>query len=195
MKMVQVLMEALIPVMGFFLWDWSLYFILLFYLMDLLSDLFFANVRSRRTQKENAVLSTRDWIFRSTFTVLILTLIIIGTGFALYHMNPFHSFIGELKAFWTYEEMGIQQGYLLVPLVFLAAYQQYKMDFLMPARYRSTDHQNIWSPYIRAYLFVLGGVFLVMLSTLFIIFDEVVYVLLTVTLSSVYKFWQGEINA
>lgn len=190
MKTIQVLMEALIPLLGFFLWDWSLYFILLFYLMDMLSDLFFANVRSRRTQQENRELSVRDWIFRSTFAILLLALIITGTGFALYHMNPFHSFLGELKAFWMYEEMGIQQGYLLVPLVFLAAYQQYKMEFLMPARYRSTDHNNIWKPYMKAYLYILGGVFLVLISTVFIVFDEVVYVLLTLMLSSAFKFWQ-----
>ena len=52
-KIIQVAADAAIPLMGFFLWDWSLYFILLFYLLDLLASEIIAHLSARKIREYN----------------------------------------------------------------------------------------------------------------------------------------------
>lgn len=188
LRYIQVVMEALIPVLGYFLWDWTLYFILLFYLLDVFSDLIFNNVKCYRIIKENSE-SSAFWFNRSVFATLLLGVSIVLLHFALFHMDPARKFTQELMAFWTYEDMGIQQGYFLIPLVFFASFQQYKLEFLMPARYKSLQVMHVWQPVFRAYLFILVGTLLVLLSTFFIVLDELVYIALIVLLTTAYKLY------
>jgi hypothetical protein len=44
---------------------------------------------------------------------------------------PTIDFTKEMLAFWKYKDMGIEQGYFLLPLIVIAGYQRYKMEFLM----------------------------------------------------------------
>ena len=47
-KYVQLFTEALIPLLGFFMWDWGLYFILLFYFIDITTDEVFSHLKSKK---------------------------------------------------------------------------------------------------------------------------------------------------
>ena len=38
--------------------------------------------------------------------------------------------VSEIKNFWFYKEMGIEQGYVLVPLIAFMGFTQYKVEFL-----------------------------------------------------------------
>jgi hypothetical protein len=40
------------------------------------------------------------------------------------------SFYDELVSFWTYTELGIQQGYVLLPILFLGSYLRIRKDLM-----------------------------------------------------------------
>lgn len=188
MRYIQLALEASIPLLGFFLWDWSLYFILLFYFLDLASNEIIMHLKSKKIADYIHTSETRkSWLKRAAFSLLMLT-----TGIALIHaallfIHPGIVFWKEMLAFWQYEEMGIQQGYLFVPLVFLMSYQQYKMEFLMPARFRKLSMKDIWIKHTRALIFIAGFAGLSLGLTLFITLPEIVFVLGIVAFSSVYR--------
>lgn len=64
--------------------------------------------------------------------------------------------ITEIQKFWFYKEMGIEQGYVLVPLIVLMGFTQYKVEFLLPAQYTKITIQNLWESHIQAMLVILA---------------------------------------
>lgn len=185
-KYAQVVLESLIPLFGFFLWDWGLYFILLFYYIDLLADHVITHVKSKRiltAQKEEK----QDWLKQGAMGLLLLILGIVVTHFAIRALSPRIDFIQEIKAFWTYEEMGLQQGYVLVPLVFLMAYQQYKMDFLRLQKFNRLSIINLWKSKNQAKLLIIAFASLVLAIAQFFILPEWTYVIGIVVVSSAYS--------
>lgn len=69
---------------------------------------------------------------------------------------PGINFTQEMIAFWEYKDMGIQQGYILLPLLILIAYQRYKLEFLMPAKYRNIKQADLWRNHYKAYLVLIA---------------------------------------
>lgn len=159
-KILQLLLEALLPVVGYWFWDWNLYFILLFYFIDLIAGEVIVNLKSSKIVNAQ-VLDNSDWIKRAIISIILLLLGITVVHFGVYLFQSNINFITQLKAFWTYEDMGIQQGYILLPLVVFAAYQQYKMEFLMRAKEKNTDLNRLW--YLR---FISNGLILVFAALL-----------------------------
>ena len=141
---IQILLEAALPILGFFMWNWSLYFILLFYFFDLFANEFTAHLKSYQIKKHQGGNSKKEWFTNAAVSlgVLGLSMLLMHVGMRLEH--PEIDFSKEAIAFWTYEELGIQQGYIFLPLVFYMSYQEYKMQFLFPARYRSMTMKTLW---------------------------------------------------
>ena len=185
-KFVQLASDALIPLLGFFLWNWSLYFILLFYFIDLLGNEIIVHLKSRKTiqfqQKPKNI-----WLKLGAFSGFLFILLIALIHFSMTFISPNIDFWTEMKGFWNYEEMGIKQGYVLVPLVLFASYQQYKMTFLMPAKFRTTTVELIWEKHLHAVFILIGFTGLVLGINLFISLTEMVYVLGIVVFSTLYK--------
>ena len=102
-------------------------------------------------------------------------------------ISPSIDFWNEIINFWNYEEMGIKQGYILVPLVLFVAFQQYKMTFLMQAKFRTTSVQEIWKKHLHAIYILIGFTGLVLGISLFVTLPEVVYVLGIVLFTTLYK--------
>lgn len=157
---IQILLEAALPILGFFTWNWSLYFILLFYLFDLLANEFTVQLKAFQINKYQGGRSRIEWLKNAIVSLAILgiSVLFIHIGVRLEH--PEIDFIKEAKDFWTYEEFGIQQGYLFLPLVFYMAYQEYKMMFLIPARYRTVSMKELWKSHnYNRILLLLGSLF------------------------------------
>jgi len=187
LKIIQIVLEAAIPLMGFFFWHWTLYFILLFYLLDLIADHVFKQLAGFRITKEgtdNAIAGIRT----GTLGFLLLLTIIFLVHLGMYAIDPQINFIKEIVAFWNYEDMGMKQGYFLLPLVLMASYQQYKMEFLMPARYKTYTHSQNWKLSFKAYLICIAGAGLVIALSSFIKFEEIVYVISIVAVTSLFAF-------
>lgn len=128
--------ELVIPLMGYYLWNWDLHFILLFYYLDIVASFFLsiAKVRAVSLYRE------RKWIVQTHLTTFLIWygLILLGLSFleiAILAVYPDINLVDSLFEFLTYEEWGIPQGIVLLPLIFLLNWQQYKLVFLRTGEY------------------------------------------------------------
>lgn len=104
--------DVALPLMGYLFWHWDLYFILLFFILDQLSRTVFLPWRLKLTS-----ISIKDknlLIFQQFMLFLIELLVIHGM---VYMQTPSINFGKEIISFLTYKDMGIQQGFVLLPLV------------------------------------------------------------------------------
>lgn len=133
----QTAIEALIPVLGYFYWKWDASFILLFYLIDWILFWVLSLVKARKrigfsgneTEKQLAVRHLG-----------IAFLCILSTSLAIFftlpNMHTHFSWTERIYAFLTYNDMGIQQGFILIPLMAFSGYLTYKQQFLLPQLFR-----------------------------------------------------------
>jgi hypothetical protein len=107
-----ILGDAVLPLVGFLFWDWGFYFIVLYFLLDL-------GIRALFLGKKIALLPS---------IVLPKGFFLKGIGSVIWEVTLLHllvyfsfksiSFSTEFWAFLSYEELGIAQGILLLPLLF-----------------------------------------------------------------------------
>lgn len=185
-KYIQLFSDALIPILGFFLWDWSLYFILLFYFIDFITDEVILHLKSKKIIQSQNV-SNSIWWKHGIVSFTVLTLLLLIIHFAMLFIDDGINFWTEAVAFWNYEELGIKQGVLFIPLVFLVGYMQFRMEFLLPARYKTADLTTLWRKHIAALLSMIALAGLCLALEQFISIPELFYVLAIVLLSSLYK--------
>jgi len=186
-KHVQLIGDALIPFCGFFLWEWSLYFILLFYFIDMVSDEVILHLKSSKIVKSQAGECKASWLRYGLASLLLFVLAITTIHFSMVFIADGIDFKAEALAFWNYEEMGIKQGVLLIPLVFLVGFMQYRMEFLLPKSFQKIKIELIWKRHVLALfgILALGGLCLAVSQ--FVILPELVYVLLIILSTSIYK--------
>jgi hypothetical protein len=133
----QTLVEGLIPVLGYFYWNWDASFILLFFLIDwcLFWSLSLAKAKKRIQFSESA---TEKQLAVKHLGIAFLC--ILSTSLAVFYILPnVHAnfnWTERIWAFLTYSDMGIQQGIILIPLMVLSGYLAYKQQFLLPQLYR-----------------------------------------------------------
>lgn len=133
----QTCIEALLPILGYFYWNWDASFILMFYLIDWVLfwvlTLFKARKRigfsGNEAEKQVAVKH-----------LAIAFLCILSTSLAVFFtlpgMHTHFSWTERIWAFLSYSDMGIQQGFVLIPLMVLSGYLTYKQQFLLPQLFR-----------------------------------------------------------
>ena len=185
---IQLVGDALIPLLGAFYFDWSLYFILLFYCLDLVANEVVVHLKSRKTVEFSGI-GTNQWLKKGVKSAFLLLTSLVAIHVAVYFIHPDINFQKELIDFMAYEEMGIAQGYVLVPFVALSAYQLYRMDFLIPAKYRTIDIMQIWKPHLTSLIIITLFAGLTIGLSQIIVFNDLVYVLSIVGVSSIYQLW------
>lgn len=186
-KYIQIFGDALIPLCGVLFWGWSLYFILLFYFIDMSAAELILHLKSNKIVKSQGEEHKKRWVKDGVISFLSLSLAIIIIHFSMMFIEDGIDFKGEAIRFWNYEEMGIKQGVLLIPLVFLVGFIQYRMEFVLPSVFRKVNIDFLWRNHILALLATtaLSG-FCLALSQ-FAHLPELVYVLLVVVSTSAYK--------
>lgn len=145
-----------------------------------------AHLKSRKTIQFQQKPKT-EWIKFGIFSSALFIVLIALIHFAMTFISPTIDFFSEMKNFWNYEELGIKQGYILVPLVLFVAFQQYKMTFLMTAKFRTTTVETIWKNHLHAIFILIGFTGLVIGLNLFILLSDMVYVLGIVLCTTLYK--------
>lgn len=142
-RLFQVLADALIPLLGFYLWDWSLYFIFLFFIADELVDECFMFLKSRKiiAIQNNSRLEWFKNVFYS-FSLLMGEIFLFHV--LVYLFNQDICFPKEILDFLSYKDMGIQQGFILIPLLIVVGLQRYKFEFILPEMYRKVKLANFW---------------------------------------------------
>ncbi len=186
---IQLIGDAIIPLAGALFFDWSLYFILIFYCIDLLASEVILHLKSKKTVEFNGI-NVKKWRQQGLKSGLLLVLALLLIHIAVFFIQLGIDFSTELIDFMAYEEMGIQQGYILVPLIAFSAYQLYRMTFLMPARFRTITLDEIWHPHLISLLIIIGFSGLVIGLSQLIVFHELVYILAIVAISSTYQLWR-----
>lgn len=179
-KLIQAIGEGVIPLLGFFFFDWGLYFILLFYFIDLISTEVFIHIKANKVVTFKSSNHTRKpWLVLGLLSFVFMISTVLMTHMVMPFIDPNIQFYEELIAFLSYQEAGIPiaQGYILLPLVVFGNYQQYKLFFLMPAKYRVLSINEIFNSRIKALSLALIGAFIALALAYFTEVPEVVYLL------------------
>jgi hypothetical protein len=186
LKLVQALSELVIPLLGYFWWDWSLYFILLFYVLDLLVSASFSFVRERKIghYRQQPLHFQPKYLL---LTVLLITLLFFICLQALLQLDPTFDVGAATWKFLTYKELGIPQGILLVPLVIYTGYAQYRMNFLLTGRFSTQTIKEVWRTHFNTLLLALAAAALWFGSTFLFAGPELLYILLLIAGATAYR--------
>lgn len=186
--LIQTLLEAVIPVIGYFEWGWDLSFILLFYLLDALLafGIFIAKGTKRLKYSGNA---TERTLFtkHSLLAFALFTAAISGIAVSITFLNPELDWWKRIVHFLTYEEWGIGQGYVLIPLVVLNGVMVYRQQFLTPARYRTLEMRAITQPFVVQGLVLTGTAVILLGTTALIQFPEEILIAAFILGTSAYR--------
>lgn len=131
--LVLLIAELLIPVLGYFFWNWDYSFILLYYAFDWLFFLIFQGVKIRKRLEISPSSNERNQalrallIYSGSFILGIICIVYVSE-----RVDPNFNFSDRFIAFMRYKDMGFEQGYILIPLCFFNAYNAYKRQFQLP---------------------------------------------------------------
>lgn len=125
---IQLVGELLIPLLGYFFWNWSLPFILFFYLIE---SLFFSFFRIETIREIKKLILKKDQPVdsKTRFKALILWM----TEFILIHLfiillYPKKSLTQEWIDFILFQDLGVPQGIILLPLLYFVSKLKMKHD-------------------------------------------------------------------
>jgi hypothetical protein len=135
-KIASLLGDILIPILGFFLWNWSIYFICLFFLLDQLAREVSHWYRMRYIKKQVQI---------SKKSYLLNLLIFIAFFFTAHWFNfmlqPTINFAHEMNDFFWYNDSGVAQGFILFPLVIISERMRLKMNM---KQFSTEMHLKTW---------------------------------------------------
>jgi hypothetical protein len=172
---IQILGELAIPLLGFFLWNWSLYFILLFYMIENLFAVYFKLETFRRfkflVEKRESAINYKKLSIFITFWLIEVVLIHLF----LFLTNPSIQFGKEVVDFFMYEDMVIPQGILLIPLLYFASVMKMKQDIkTLTIKIKSIEEVKNFSPKFNYYWGSIGFWVSLILISFFIPLPELV---------------------
>ena len=122
-KIVLLLGDIALPLIGFFFWNWGFYFIALYFIIDQLAKQAFLIVRLKNISlqfTEKAILLSKSM---ALFFFEVLIIILIN-----YQMTVEFNPINGIIKFLSYEDMGIQQGVVLIPLLIFAEWMKTRTE-------------------------------------------------------------------
>lgn len=122
-KINALLGDVAFPLMGYFFLNWNLYFILLYFILDQVARTIFLPWRLKLTQLNQ---SEKIKIIAQSSILLFSELFLIH--FFLKALIPGIHFQKEISNFIHYSDMGIEQGYILLPLLILGEWLRMKQD-------------------------------------------------------------------
>lgn len=151
-KYIEVLGDTIIPLLGYFLWEWDLYFIVLYFILELIFSEAFLHLKFYKIHAFKKL--NKSWLLHGIIGFLALTTLILFMHVGFTFLIPTIDFKTQISLFLSYEDMGIAQGYILFPLLFISGYQKYKMEFLRLKKYETVTIQNLWKSQLIKYFFV-----------------------------------------
>lgn len=188
--LIQTVLETAIPIAGYFAWNWDLSFILLFYFLDALLALGILTSKGiKRFQFSKQAVELQLLIRRLTMSIVLFGAAIAVCAFAVTKIQTGLQWSERIMAFLTYKELGIEQGYILVPLIVLNGIMVYRQQFVMPARYRNLTMDTITIGYLKQGLVLLAGAGLFEGLALSVKIPEVVVVFSFIAGISLYRFF------
>ncbi len=156
---IQLFADLVLPLIGYYFWGWNVYFILFFFALDLVAQLYFTYLKSRkivRFQQVNYPVFLLGSAFLGYLTASILLVIFMP------YIVKGSDFYKEFSSFLSYKEMGVPQLILLLPLIFVGGYMNYKVTFLQPKKYTTDNILFLWKDQLINSCALLIGVLLFM---------------------------------
>lgn len=185
---IKIFGEALIPLVGFFLWEWSLYFILLFYIIDVFVAEVLLYLKTKKIKSYSEKITPKEWILLGSISVGCMLILLGAIHFSVKMLHPTMEFTTEIWAFLSYEEMGVAQGVILIPLIIFMGYSSYKSEFLLPQLYKLITPQSLLKSRIFALIIAIVCAVIVGVLALFVNLPDVVYLVSIVVLTSAYQY-------
>jgi hypothetical protein len=139
----KALLEGIIPVLGFFYWDWGLSFILFFYFLDWIAKETTQHLGARKIDKTQGN-GMKTWKRKGFFSALFIVLSVSVWIFVLACRDTHFSIQKELLQFLMYKEMGIPQGFILLPIIFLGVWMTFKFEFVQQKMHFRLTMQEWW---------------------------------------------------
>lgn len=189
---IQILFNLLIPVLGFWLWNWNLYFIVLFYVLDILSSevvVYLKSKKIREAGKKEAIKSPVNTYKIISGLFVTATIAVIQLGILLLH--PDIRLKDEIWSFLTYKELGIQQGFLLIPLVVMMAFSSYKIEFLIPKVYLREEQRSLWKSHLKERFLLIAFCAILAFIAAGFQFQEWIILTIILVVTSGYTYLQG----
>jgi DMSO/TMAO reductase YedYZ heme-binding membrane subunit len=122
-KISSLLGDVALPLFGYFFWNWNFYFILLFFMLDQISRMIFLPQRLKLTE---ITITEKNKIFFRQLALLIIELLVIHSAIFMYQKDI--NFAQEFISFLSYEDMGIAQGIILLPLIVASEWMRIKNE-------------------------------------------------------------------
>jgi hypothetical protein len=121
-KISTILGDVLIPSLGFFLWDWNIYFISLFFILDQVAK---ETGQLFRLGKLKNQIDASKKAFSLHFLIFIALILVIHLFNYLLH--PSIQFFKEMNDFFWYKDAGVAQGFILFPLLIFVERTKHKI--------------------------------------------------------------------
>lgn len=179
LRIVQVILESTLPILGYFYWNWSFYFILLFYFLDFLVSSIFIIIKAKKINKYSNYREKTSFL-NVLFSFFLVSLFIFLAVLTLQNQYSNFSFYKETMNFILLEDMGLPQGIFLFPLVIYAGYMNYKTQFIMPKKYTFLTVKTLYNHYNLGLLLCVVSFALAFSVTNFVQIPELLSILLLV---------------
>lgn len=194
-KLILSLGDILIPLFGLFYLDWTLYFIALYLLFDLLGSYIFYIIKAKKRIAYSKSSEDKNK-FRSGTISLTLTLlaVIAATHLFALNTNPQIDFSQAFVSFLMYieEPIPLPQFWFLIPLILLPPYQQYKMEFIMRQKFRTTTVNSLTASFRKDLLFAIAFLGIGIGISYFLVLPSFLWLLGFIILKLVYDLYLKE---
>jgi len=188
-KLIQTLGELLIPVLGFYAWNWDLNFIFLFYFIDLFAYQVFTYIKWKKIATFwGLVFSSKTFLFFNALFAVGLA-IVIFIEIAISFVYPTLNLGVSLIQFLTYSEWGIPQVVMLIPLVVLANYQQHKMLFVATGKFRRMSEIQLKQNALFSLVLLMLASLIFILLTFFGATNPQIWLWITVLSKTIFDLW------
>ena len=154
-KVVQLLGDLAIPVLGFYLWNWNIYFILLFFCLDMIGGEIALHLKAKKIIEVQKGQTNLYWKTFGFVSLLVLCLNIVFIHFGMYVLHPEFDLFKEIVAFLSFTELGIQQGYVLLPIIALMVFFFFYAEFLLPRKYLTIGFKELFKRSIQLKIAIL----------------------------------------
>lgn len=185
---IQWIGDLIIPILGFLFWNWGLYFILLFILLDMFTKEIVMQAKAYHILKF-ASKTQPIWVKNSTFNTLLFVSFLLLVHVAVKAAFPLLEFTDELWRFWSYEDIGIQQGYVLLPLLAFSGYMQFKQSFVQTNMASKLTMKTLWMNQIKLNSWRVVAASTWIVAAQFFSFSEAVWVGVILITSALYQWF------
>lgn len=142
--------DLILPILLYFVWGWDLHFILLFAYIDTFSGVIVSFFKERKIQKYKLI--KKDDASKNLLIYLFFGFVgLVFYEISIQNIYPKLDLWSSFVDFLLFEEMGIPQFAIVIPLVLLLNYQQYNVMFIRSESYRFTPlnflqqkNRNTW---------------------------------------------------